>query len=247
MNKRKMTGVIVGVSVLLMVVVLLLAQRGLRDSGGIVLPAEQADTGAAGEAGSSEGVDVVQITPDTVQPAINTLSRPATYTRTQSVETFWSGGSGISTSQVSVSSGRTRIDTQLPDGSVCHMLVVGGSAAIWYDTETSWTVLTTEQFTADIAQRMLSYETVRDLPASEIADASYQNLDGTNCIYVATREDEEGYACSYWVSVTSGLLKQAERYCDGELVYRFTAEDSNLEAPEEELFLLPDGSVWNVS
>ena len=82
---------------------------------------------------------------------------------------------------------------------------------------------------------------------SDIAEANYQELECVNCIYVATCADADGYASSYWVSVSSGLLKQAERRCNGELVYRFTAEDTNLAAPEEELFLLPDGSVWNVS
>lgn len=247
MDKRKMTYAIVGISVLLMLLVVLLAQRGLSESGGIVLPAEQADAGDAGDAGTSGGLDVVQITPDTVQPAINTLSRPVTYTRSQTVETFWSGGSGKSVSQVSVSGSRTRIDTPLADGSVRHMLVVGGSAAVWYDDETEWTVLTAEQFSADVAQRMLTYETVRDLPVSDIAEAGYQELDGASCVYVATREDEAGYASRYWVSVSSGLLKQAERYCGGELVYRFTAGETSLEAPAEESFLLPDGSVWDVS
>ena len=247
LSKRKMSYSIVGISIVLMLLVLVLAQSGLHESGGIVLPAEQVDTGDAEDAGASEGLDVVQITPDTVQPAINTLSRAVTYTRTQSVETFWSGGGGTSVSQVSVSGGRTRIDTPLPDGSICHMLVIGGNAAVWYDDETTWTVLSAEQFTADIAQRMLTYETVRDLPVSDIAEANYQELEGVNCIYVATHADADGYASSYWVSVSSGLLKQAERRCNGELVYRFTAEDTNLAAPEEELFLLPDGSVWNVS
>ena len=127
------------------------------------------------------------------------------------------------------------------------MLVIGSSAAVWYDDETEWTVLTAEQFNADVAQRMLTYETVRDLPVSDIAQANYQELDGVSCIYVSTREDEDGYASSYWVNVNNGLLKQAERYCDGELIYRFTAEDTNLEAPEEDMFLLPDGTVWDVS
>lgn len=244
MRKGKTAYYIVGVSILLILAVLVLAQGRLRRSGSIVLPAEQADSGDTEESDTAEDLGVVQITPSTVQPAINTLSRPATYSRVQTVKTFWSGGSGVSESQVSVSGGRTRIDTQLPDGSVCHMLVVGGSAAIWYDDETSWTVLTTEQFTADIAQRMLTYETVRDLPVSEIAEASYQELDGVYCLYVSTREDADGYASSYWVNVNNGLLKKAERYCDGQLIYLFTAEDTNLEAPGEELFLLPDGSVW---
>lgn len=126
------------------------------------------------------------------------------------METYWSGGSGVSESQVSVSGGRTRIDTPMPDGSIQHMLVVGGSAAIWYDDETEWTVLTAEQFNADIAQRMLTYETVRDLPVSEIAEASYQELDGIYCIHVSTKEDADGYVSSYWVNVSNGLLKQAE-------------------------------------
>lgn len=247
LKKQKMTYVIIGAGILLVLVVLVLAQGSLRHSGGIVLPMEQTDTEGTGNGNGSEGLDIVQITPDTVQPAINTLSRPATYSRTQTVETFWSGGSGTSVSMVSVSAGRTRVDTQLPDGSMRHMLIVGSSAAVWYDDETTWTVLTAEQFNADVAQRMLTYETVRDLPVSDIAEANYQDLEGVSCIYVSTRTDEAGYSSSYWVNVSNGLLKQAERYCDGELVYRFTAEDTNLEAPAEELFLLPDGSVWEVS
>ena len=247
MKKPKTAYVVTGVSILLILVVLILAQGGLRHSGNIVLPMEQADTEGSGSGSGSEELGVVQITPDTVQPAINTLSRPATYSRTQTVETFWSGGSGKSVSLVSVSAGRTRVDTQLPDGSTRHMLVIGSSAAVWYDDETEWTVLTAEQFNADVAQRMLTYETVRDLPVSDIAQANYQELDGVSCIYVSTREDEDGHASSYWVNVNNGLLKQAERYCDGELIYRFTAEDTNLEAPEEDMFLLPDGTVWDVS
>ena len=244
MRKQKTTYYIAVVSILLILVILALAKGGLRRSANIVLPTEPADTGESAGDSAAEGLDVVQITPATVQPAINTLSRPATYSRTQRVETYWSGGSGVSESQVSVSGGRTRIDTPLPDGTILHMLVIGGSAAIWYDDETEWTVLTAEQFTADIAQRMLTYETVRDLPVSEISEAAYRELDGVYCIHVSTKEDADGYVSSYWVNVNNGLLKQAERYCDGQLVYLFTAEDTNLDAPGEELFLLPDGSVW---
>ena len=63
-----MTYYIVGVSILLMLVVLALAQRGLRDSGSIVLPAEQAEVGDGTAGEGSEGLDVVKITPDTVPP-----------------------------------------------------------------------------------------------------------------------------------------------------------------------------------
>lgn len=238
-----MTYFSLALGVVLLFVVLLLAQGGLRQSGGIVLPETPVDTDAAGGEGWQGALNVVQILPETVQPAINTLSRPVSYKRTQTVETFWSGGSGRSVSQVAVNGGYTRIDTAFPDGSVCHMLVLGGKAAVWYDDETEYTLFRSDQFSADIAQRMLSYETVRDLEVGRISEASYQDLNGVPCIYVATREDEDGYSESYWVSISSGLLVAAERLCAGERIYRFTAGEPDGEAPAEELFLLPDGGV----
>ena len=238
-----MTYFSLALGVVLLFVVLLLAQGGLRQSGGIVLPETPVDTDAAGGEGWQGALNVVQILPETVQPAINTLSRPVSYKRTQTVETFWSGGSGRSVSQVAVNGGYTRIDTALPDGSVCHMLVLGGKAAVWYDDETEYTLFRSDQFSADIAQRMLSYETVRDLEVGRISEASYQDLNGVPCIYVATREDKDGYSDSYWVSISSGLLVAAERLCAGERIYRFTAGEPDGEAPAEELFLLPDGGV----
>ena len=238
-----MTYFSLGLGLLLLVVVLLLAHGGLRETTSIVLPGVPADTDAPGEDGEQSGLNVLRIAPDTVQAAVNTLSRPVSYKRTQMVETFWSGGSGQSVSQVAVSGGYTRIDTAMPDGSVRHMLVVGGSAAVWYDEEEEWVVLEAERFNADVAQRMLSYETVRDLPVADIAEADYRDLKGVYCVYVSTKEDEDGYSDSYWVSASNGLLVAAERRCGGELVYRFTAFEPETESPEESLFLLPDGST----
>ena len=228
---------------ILLLVTLVLVQGSFHSGGGIRLPVGTADTDSDNEQGSVGGLDVLEITPSTVKPAINTLSRPVTYQRTQTVETFWNGGSGQSVSQVAVSGNLTRVDTSLPDGSVCHMLVTGGTAAVWYDDETEWTILHSEDFTADIAQRMLSYEVVRDLPVEDIAQADYRDLDGVSCIYVETCPDEAGYTDRYWVSVSSGLLYAAERLFQDEVVYRFTTTEPDAETPEDSLFRLPDGSL----
>ena len=125
---------------LLVVVLLLLAWGGRRAPGGIVLPQAQGDSTGVEDGGAESRLNVVVITPETVRPAINTLSRPASYSRVQRVETFWSGGSGQSVTQIHVSGGRTRLDTQLSDGSVRHMLVVGGAAGVWYDDEREWAI-----------------------------------------------------------------------------------------------------------
>lgn len=238
-----MTYFTMGFGVLLLVIVLmLLAWGGRRRSGSIVLPEVQADSSGVEGTGAESRLNVVSITPETVRPAINTLPRPASYSRVQTVETFWSGGSGQSVSQVHVSGARTRLDTQLPDGSVRHTLVVGDAAGVWYDDETEWAVLRSPQLSAETAARMLSYETVRDLPVERIAQADYRSMEGVSCIYVETAPDSLGYRDRYWISVESGLLHAAERLQGDQLIYRFTAAPVEATAPGEDLFSLPDGS-----
>ena len=138
----------------------------------------------------------------------------------------------------------------MADGSIRHTLLsgrqpeqTGTSAWIWYDSETDWTLLRNGPPTADFAGRMLTYETVRDLPAEAIIAADYRMKDNVYCIYVETAPDGSGYGERYWVSVADGLLYAAERTWNGGLVYRFTASPLDAELPEESLFLLPDGSV----
>ena len=238
-----MTYFTIGFGLLLLVVVLLLlAWGGRRAPGGIVLPQAQTDSAGMEDDGSESRLNVVSITPETVRPAINPPPRPAAYSRVQTVETFWSGGSGQAVSQIHVSGGRTRLDTQLPDGSVRHMLVVGGAAGGWYDDETEWKLLRSRQLSADLAARTLTYETVRDLPVERIAQADYRSLEGVYCIYVETAPDSQGYVDRFWVSVDTCLLHAAERLQNGALVYRFTATAPDAAAPDEALFLLPDGS-----
>lgn len=242
LDKRKQTYFNVGFGIVLIVFVLLLAHGSLRETGGIVLPEMPADSSGTVDDGDSSGMDVIAITPETVQTAIDTLTRPVSYQRQQTVETIWSGGSGKSVSQVSVSGDYTRVDATLADGTTSHMLVIAGTSALWYDDEAEWVTLTSQEFTADVAQRMLTYETVLDLPVGDIAEADYRERDGVYCIYVATREDEDGYAEYFWVSVSSGLLLAAERTHNGELIYRFAAGEPDSEAPDASLFLLPDGN-----
>ncbi len=252
MDKHRSRYLALGFGALLLVVLLLLAWGGRRQSGSIVLPEGPSDSAGVDEENGESRLNVVAITPESVRPAISTLSRPASYSRTQTVETFWSGGSGQSQSQIYVSGGRTRLDTQLPDGGVRHTLLVedpegGGAAGIWYDDETDWRALRSSGLTADQAGRMLSYETVQDLPVERIASADYRDQDGTGCVYVETAADAAGYVERYWVSVESGLLHMAERLWDGEVVYRFTAGAPEIGAQDDSLFLLPDGGTLSQS
>lgn len=231
-----------GVAMVIVTIVVLLTKGTRWPSVDIVLPENLPD--AAGLKGEDTGGqwNVVEIVPETVQPAIATLTRPLSYCRTQTVETFWSGGSGKAVYQVYVSGKQTRLDTSLSDGSVRHTLIVGTSAAVWYDEEPDWTVCHTHQLTADAMGRMLTYETVRDLPADQIAQADYRSVDGVKCIYVETCPDSGGYVSRYWIGVEWGLLYAAERTCNGEMIYRFSSTPPEIGSLDGALFLLPDGT-----
>ena len=245
MNKKRSAYLVLGFSALLAVVLLLLAWSGHRQAGGIVLPESQGDSAGVGDESGESRLNTVTITPETVRPAISTLFRPASYSRSQTVETFWSGGSGQSLSQIYVSGGKTRLDTQQADGSIRHTLLESDGentvAGVWYDDEKDWVLLHSSSLTADLAGRMLTYETVRDLPVESIAAADYREKDGSNCVYVETVENGAGYVDRYWVSVDNGLLYAAERLRDGEVIYRFSSGAPEIAAQEESLFLLPDG------
>lgn len=236
-----------GFGVLLLVIVTMLAWGGRRQTSEIILPESQTDASGAGEDNPDSRLNIIAITPETVHSAMSILARPTAYSRSQTVETFWAGGSGQSVTQVYVSGGQTRLDAALPDGSVRHTLIEtapsgeGTLAGVWYDDETDWVRLESEDLTADAAGRTLSYETVRDLPVKDIALAEYRTAFGGSCIYVETRPDGDGCTDRYWIGV-NGLLVSAERLLDGELTYRFTAGEADISPQDASLFLLPDGS-----
>ena len=104
MGKRRMHYFAAGFGALVLAVEVLLVQSGTRRSDEIIL-AQPVSDGTSGSAGGeqSEILRSVRLTPETVQLAINTLSRPVTYSRSQMVELFWSGGKGETASTVAVS------------------------------------------------------------------------------------------------------------------------------------------------
>ncbi len=210
----------------------------------IVLPESAAESDAVDKPPTQDDSNVISVTPETVQVAIATLSRPLSYQRTQTVEIFWTGGSSSTAAQVAVSGGITRIDAMLSDGSICHILLSDTLSSVWYDDEQTWINLRADQFSADALQRMPTYETVLALSTKAIEHAEYCKKDGVDCIYVRTAPDADGYAESYWISVRSGLLFSAERTHNGTLIYRFSAAEPGSDAPSDNLFLLPDGTKF---
>ena len=217
MGKQKMTPIGIACILLVLLVVAFMVRGSLREPEKIVLPPEPSTTEPSGPTVDNEAVDRVEVRPDTVQSAIEVLARPRVYTRTITVERYWSG--------------QTR-----------HVITGDDAVYIWYGSSRK-VYSGASALTQDAEQGILTYEDILALPPERIAAADYRALEGVNCIYVETEPDDAGYVERYWVSVSSGLLAAAERECDGAVVYRMAALTVSYDGVDAEDFTLPNGTV----
>jgi len=209
------------------------------------LSPESSSTGAELETPSSEEVGTrVEITTETVQSVVASLSRYRSYSRNVNVEYFSHGVStGTVSASVSVDGGWSRIDLTSKSGTE-HAIIGVDECYRWYDNDVDYVSLPVEAGIDDLFQRIPSYETVLDLDKAHIVSAGYVDRGGVACICVETLVDEFGYLDRYWISVESGLLVSAEKVSKDELVYRMTAYE--VESPLADFgnkFTLPDGII----
>ena len=242
--KRTQKLVTWSIVILVVLVVLLMLMSNLRRSSRVVLPDTSTPTGDSAEQTSGgSAIQVVEVTPETVQAAIATLHRPEAYSRSVTVEYLWNGGSSTSEITVSASGGWSRTDRTLPDGQTRHAITNGETTYIWYNSETDVFTGPAGEISPDAEQTIPTYEDVLALAPEQIAQADYRMVSDVRCIYVETAEDDWGYVQRYWVSVDTGLLAVAERLQDGETVYRMAALTVDETAPDAKTFTLPDGTA----
>ncbi|WP_298022414.1 hypothetical protein [uncultured Dysosmobacter sp.] len=245
MDKRRLNRITLALVALMVLAAALMLWSSLRRSSHITLPEPGPDPDQLTE-GDAPGGDlptVVAVTPETVQAAVETLTRPESYSRAVTVEQFWNGGSGTYEVTVAVRDGWTRTDRTLPDGRIRHAVTNGETTHIWYNDEKSVYTVPAGDISADNEQTIPTYEDILRLQTADITEADYRTVSNVNCIYVEAGELPEGYVFRYWVSVDTGLLVAAEKLLEGETVYRMGALTVDQEAPDASNFTLPDGTA----
>lgn len=246
MDKRKRNWITWAVLALSAVIAVLMLGNSLSRTAHITLPSsDQPRDPAAGDGSAAAALTVVEITPETVQSAIASLSRPESYGRNITIQYFWDGGGGTLELYTIVRGNWTRVDRGLPDGSTRISLTDGETTYIWYGYGQDAEVYSAPagEFSADAEQSIPTYEDILDLPAEDIALADYRPLDALTCVYVETAADQAGYSTRYWVSVENGLLVQAERLLGETVVYRMTSLYVDQTEYDASRFTLPDGTV----
>ena len=246
MNKKRLNWVTFGFAALALLVVGMMLMDTIRRPGEITLPDtdEVSDQTTEDADRTEDALKVIGISPDTVQAAIATLSRPDAYQRVVTVEQFWNGGSAAYETTVTVSDPWTRTDRTMPDGRVRHTVIGSETVYVWYNNERNVYSGPVGEITADHEQAIPTYEMILDLPADQITTADYRDFSDTHCIYVEAVSSDE-HTLRYWVSVDSGLLVAAEKLIQDETVYRMGALRVELTEPSADAFALTDGTVLN--
>ena len=186
----------------------------------------------------------VEVTPDTVQSVVATLSRPESYSRTMTVSLYW-GESGQADQQVQMWAGDGYVKTTVSSVSgVQHRLVGDGKLRLWYEGDTSWKEMDADSRSADLAQHIPTYEDVLSVDIDRLTKASYVSKGGKDCIYVEVAQDRPDTVDCYWIETATGLLAFCETMEGEKLVYSMAETDftSPLESPDE-FTILPDGST----
>lgn len=186
-------------------------------------------------------VTPLEVTPDTAQTVIATLSRATRYRRAVTVRRTWSGGDADTVLSVTVSGAWTRVDRPLYDGAVRHAVTNGAVTYLWSDNGPEVVRMAAGTVSADNEQLIPSYEDVLRLPKERIALADYHRIEsGIDCVYVETTQ-ADNRSERYWIGVSTGLLVAAEILLDGNSVYWMEAGEP--QEPEPDAFTLPDGTV----
>lgn len=208
---------------------------------------EPGSSGAPGQS-DSDRQPLVSVTTQTVQSVIATLDRADSYYRELTVEQFWSGGSSSSVVQTWVDQDWSLVRQLLPNNAVRQDLVGPESAWYWYEGSSEYLTAPAAEHTADLAQRIPTYETVLELDQSAIVSAGYELKGDIPCIYVQSLDEVSGSLKHFWVSVDSGLLVCAELYREDTLLYRMSAlSPIQSPCPASAAFQLPDGTVLHES
>lgn len=207
-------------------------------------PDATASVEPSGQSGGRGGL-AVEVSTQTVQRLIASLARYESYSRGVTVE-YYAAGQPVGTVSVQMwmDGGWTRSDATLASGRVEHAITGDGQLWLWYDREGAVFTGSAADVSADLLQRLPTYEDVLALDRDSITGADYVDRDGQPCVYVEVAEPTGlGYVERYWISETSGLLMAAETEKDGEIVYSMTSHE--VVSPMDQaagIFTLPDGT-----
>ena len=199
-----------------------------------------AESAAPSAPQSAAGDRVIVVDTATVQTALATLRRSDSYSRSLTVQDYWSGGGRVRTVQVWARGDMLRLAvTTEGDRAPAqeNVLLRGDEKWIWYaDSQRVYhgPVLDGDD---DAYQTSLTYEALLEADAADILTADYRPYEDLNCIFVQWRSG--GYVSECFIDPATGLLMAERRYDGNILIYTMDSSVPDLTTPEESVFAIP--------
>lgn len=218
------------------------------DNGRTVLLPEISHAAEVAASNEPDALNHVEVTTDTLQAVVATLSRPDIYSRSVVVEMFWGGGHAVFNIDVSVIGNMTALKVSPSVGIEKRIIVTSDTLYIWYSGDrTSYTRSLDDSGAAykdaDEWQMLVSYEDLLRIDSSDILEAGYMEYGGEYCVYGDCRTPEFGYVRRYYIPTSLGLVTGVEEYDEkGSIVYSMTAGHCVVGEVDTSAFFLPDGT-----
>lgn len=187
----------------------------------------------------------VEVTPQTVQSVISTMTRPESYYRQVITQDLWGeSGQGVTVAQVWVDYGWTYTVTANSNGVERSSIVGDETVWWWYEGDRTAMEASADYWSADVeGQRIPTYEELLDLDKSTIIDAGYEERGGLYCIYVVAEVPTLDWERHYWISEESGLLVATETWDGDTLISTMFSYDVERPVPDNTVFALPNGKT----
>ena len=217
----------------------LLAPGNEPETPAVLLPPAAAPEQDSGNAPGGETLPRIEVTPDTVQTVIGTLRRADSYSRSLTLETFWSGGKRTRLLDVWAQGDCFRIAER--GDTVKTVLLSGDEKWIWYSDREGVFHGSVREGDDDAYQTLLTYEDILTLPKQRIREAGYTDYDGTECIFVRYTDDLFQYEHCCYIAVETGLLMGQESYDGDTLIYAMHSTAPDISTQDEALFQPPVG------
>ena len=183
----------------------------------------------------------IEVTPETVQSAISSLTKAGDYSRAIYVERFSGVRSGSCVINVWIHGQNSRIG--INNGAVTKDILIAGdeiwirysdSQDLYYGHINEKTNNETDEY-----QSLISYEDISALDPAGIIDAGYTDHNGDNCIFAEYISGHLGYRNIVYISVDTGLIMGNEMYDGDYLIYKMTSGIPDISTPGDEFFIPP--------
>lgn len=188
-----------------------------------------------GEGGDDSGYIPLEVTAETVQAVMATLSRAENYHRVLVVTTYYSGGSSSSQHSVWAKGSSLRI-VSVSGGITKNTLILGDELWIWYDNPArSFHGRVSDS--PDVFQGIPTYEDFLTLDAGSVLDAGYTQYAGEPCVWASYQDGPFNYTHTVYVSVATGLLMGSESVDeDGAMVHAMVSGAPEITTPDDLVF-----------